>query len=201
MKNRLQGVIRPIYVFVFLYLLIPVQNAVAASKPLNLENVDPQVAPMPSMFGLFLRLIVSLLIIVGIAFVTMRLLRKNMTVLSRGANIKVLDQYAFSMNKGVYITEIAGKVYVLGVTDANINLITEVTDDEMIDEIVTKAREREMEPVIPPSILERFLPGTFNQSSTGSNSFNKHIQKQIKKLQLLVDNRVGVSREDDKDEK
>lgn len=181
--------------------MLPAYTALAASQQLNLDAVaDPQVTPMPSMVSLFFRLFISLIIIVGLAYLMMKLLRKNMKVLTKGLNINVLDQYAFSINKGIYITQIAGKVYVLGVTDHNINLITEITDEKVIDEIVARAKEREAEPIIPPSLIERILPGVLSQNVSQGNSFNSHIQKQIKKLQKMVDNRGGYSREDDNDE-
>lgn len=183
------------------YFMLPVYKVMAVSNELNLDAVaDPQVTPMPSIFSLFFRLLVSLLIIGGLAYLMMKLLRKNMRVLSRGVSINVLDQFAFSINKGIYITQIAGKVYVLGVTDHNVNLITEITDENVIEEIVAKAKEREMEPIIPPSIMERILPGFLSQNVSESHSFQSHIQKQIKKLQKMVDYRGGSSREDDKNE-
>lgn len=185
----------------FFFFAVPVQIVLAVSQELNLDAVpDPQVTPMPSMFTLFLKLMVSLVIIVGLTYLTMKLLRKNMKVLSRGVSIEVLDQYAFSMNKGVYITQIAGKVYVLGVTDHNISLISEITDQSVIDELVAKAREKEMEPIIPPSILERILPGLSKRPDTGNHSFNQHIQSQIKKLQSMVEQRAGNSRKDDRND-
>lgn len=183
------------------YIILPINSVLAASSALNIDtSLEPQVIQPPSMFSLLIRLVFSLLFISAIAYLTMKLLKKNMKVLSAGVNIKVLDQYAFSMNKGLYITQIAGKVYVLGVTDHNINLLTEITDSDMIDEIIAKAKEKEMEPIIPAGIMERILPGVFNQKGPGGNTFNKHIQKQIKKLQTLVDNRVEASRRDDENE-
>ena len=183
------------------HVILPVGAVFAASKKLNLDSVaDPQVTPMPSMVALFFRLVISLVIIVGITYLTMKLLRKNMKIFSKGVSIDVLDQYPFGVNKGVYITEIAGKVLVLGVTEHNINLITEITDPQVVSEIVTKAKEKEMEPIIPQSILERILPGLYSRPSSQKSSFNVHIQKQIKKLQSITGNRGGYSREDDRNE-
>ncbi len=182
------------------YMIVPVQKVLAASGKLNLDTAaDPQVAPMPSMFALLLRLIVSLIIIAGLAYLTMKILRRNIKVLSRGANINVLDQYSFSLNKGIFITEIAGRVYVLGVTEHNINLLTEITDPDVIAEIVNRAREKAEEPIIPPRILERLFPNLF-QTASGQKSFHEHIQKQIRKLQSMVENTRGNSREDDRNE-
>ncbi len=184
----------------WLYFTYPAHQVMAAVQVLNLDPVsDPQVPPMPSMTSLFFRLLVSLIIIVGLTYLTMKLLRKNMKVLTKAASINVLDQYAFSINKGIYITQIAGKVYVLGVTDHNISLITEITDEAEIEEISARARERDAEPIIPSSILKRIIPG-FSSPNVSHGSFNSHIQKQIEKLQKIVDNRGGYSREDDKDE-
>lgn len=200
MKYRTAKIFRYMYSIFFWYLILPSQYVLAASKTLNLDTaVEPEAFEMPSMLGLFFRLSFSLLFIAGFAYITMKILRKNMKVLSSGVNIRVLDQYSFSMNKGVYITQIAGKTYVLGVTDNNINLITEITDQDTIDEIVDKAREKDMEPIIPPGIMQRILPGVFKENSPGGN-FSKHIQRQIKKLESLVDNRANVSRGDDNNE-
>lgn len=199
MKYPTAKFFRYLYSVFFWYLLLPSQYVLAASNTLNLDTTEPEVFEMPSMFGLFFRLTFSLLFIVGLAFITMKILRKNMKVLSSGVNIRVLDQYSFSMNKGVYITQIAGKTYVLGVTDNNISLITEITDQDTIDEIVDKAKEKEMEPIIPAGIMERILPGVFKQNSPGGN-FNQHIQRQIRKLESLVDIRANVSRKDEDNE-
>lgn len=182
------------------YLVLPVQDVLAASKDLNLDlSDDPGVIQPPNMVSLFLRLLVSLVIIVGLAYVAVKVMRKNMKVLTKAESIRVLDHYAFSLNKGVYITYIAGKVYVLGVTDHNINLISEITDRQMADDLMARAIERENEPIIPPSLLERIFPG-FQQKVSEKGSFNTHIQKQIKKLQAMVDSRGGRSREDDRDD-
>ena len=181
------------------YVILPVQSVLAAGRELNLDlTEDAQTVPPPSMLGLFFRLMVSLVIIVGLAYLVMRLMRKNMRVLSRAENIKVLDHHSFSLNKGVYITQIAGQVYVLGITDHNINLITEITDSETIERLVIQAREKDEEPIIPPSILEHIMP-RLRKTVSGKSSFNVHIQKQIEKLQTMVGPH-GNSREDDRDE-
>lgn len=180
------------------FLLSPAGKAFAVSENLNLDT-DLEYTPttMPSFLDVFLRMAVSLIIIALLAYVAAKFFRKNMKVLSKSSSIQVLDQYALSMNKGVYITRIAGKVFALGVTDNSINVITEITDKEIIEELDTLAREREMEPIIPPSILERILPGMASKGADNEPSFSSHIQDQIKKLQSVVDNRNKKARGDD----
>lgn len=182
------------------YVVIPAQNTLAAGKELNLDLAqDSEVVPMPSMIGLFFKLVVSLVIITGLAYLVMRLMRKNMRVLSRTENIKVLDHYAFSLNKGIYITQIAGQVCVLGVTDHNISLITEINDKDLAEQLILQAKEKEEEPVIPAGVLDRIVP-KMRRSVSGKSTFNTHIQNQIKKLQSMVEPRGGIPREDDRDE-
>lgn len=183
------------------YLVLSVQKVFAADNELNLGTLkDPEVTPMPSMFALFLKLAVSLVIIVGLSYLTMRLLRKNLRFSSRGENINILDQYSFSLNKGIYITQIAGRIYVLGVTDQNISMITEITDEETVSEIIARAEEREKEGIVPQSIMDRFFSKLVPLSGSGNKSFNEHIKKQIKKLQSITENRQDGFREDDRNE-
>ncbi len=183
------------------YAVLSADRVLAASGKLNLDNIeDPKVTPMPSMAVLFIKLVLSLLIIVGLAYLTMRFLRKSMKVSSRGETISVLDQYAFSMNKGIYITQIAGKVYVLGVTDQNISLISEITDEEVIGEMIEKAEAREAEGIIPPGILEQILPSRLNIPGSRQKTFNEHIRKQIQKLQSIAEKRGDSTRGDDSNE-
>lgn len=179
-------------------LVLPVGKAFAVSEQLNLDtDLDYTSTPMPSAFDVFLRLLVSLIIIALLAYLAAKFLRKNMKVLSKGSSIQILDQYALSMNKGVYVTRIAGKVFALGVTDNSINVITEITDPDIIDELDAKAKERELDPIIPPSILDRILPGKLIKEPKHNANFSAHIQEQIKKLQSVVDNKRKNSREDD----
>jgi len=198
--NILTRLISVILAGMFWALMLPVQQVLAVSRELNLDTAaDPQVTPMPSMLALLFRLTISLLIIAGLVYFTMKLLRRNMKVLSRGENINVLDQYSFSLNKGIYITQIAGRVYVLGVTEHSITMITEINDPDVIKELVNRAREKAEEPIIPPGILERVFPNLIQPASQGK-SFSEHIQKQIKKLQSIVEKPGGNSREDDRNE-
>ncbi|WP_418790230.1 FliO/MopB family protein [Phosphitispora sp. TUW77] len=201
MKQLFTRRILPLFAVFTGYVVLSAEKALAASRELNLENIEePQVAPMPSMAVLFIKLVLSLIIIVGLAYLTIRFLRKSMKVSSRGDTISILDQYAFSMNKGIYITRIAGKVYVLGVTDQNISLISEITDEEIIDEMIETAEAREAEGVIPPGILERILPSRLNIPGSRQKSFNHHIKKQIQRLQSITEKRGNFTQGDDGDE-
>ncbi len=185
----------------FIWLLVTVPTAFAVSGQLNLpQPSEPQIAQPPSMFWLFIKLGISLVVIVGLTYLTVRVLRRNLTYTSAGEFIRVLDQHAFAINKGVYIAEVAGKVFVLGVTDQNISILSEINDEQIIASLRSRAEARMQEPVIPPGILEKlYSPLTKNRTDNLSQSFGTHIQEQIKKLQTLVDKSKTKKRDGDTD--
>lgn len=192
--------ITAVFLQVCFWLVVTAPIAYAVSGQLNLDqSVEPQVAQPPSMFWLFIRLVISLAIIVGLTYLTVKVMRRKLTYSSAGEFIKVLDQHAFAMNKGVYITEVAGRVYVLGVTDHNINILSEVSDVQVIEELRGRAEERLNEPVIPPGLLEKFLPQMKNRAQNQTPSFGTHIQEQIKKLHSLVEKSNKNKRDGDTD--
>ena len=61
------------------------------------------------------------------------------TLAARGGHLYL--QLPLGPNRSVCVVEIFGRVFVLGVTDANIRLLTEIDDPEIIEEIRTKSVE------------------------------------------------------------
>ena len=63
---------------------------------------------------------------------------------------QVYLQLPLGPNRSVCVVELFGRVFVLGVTDANIHLITEIDDPETVEEI------RASEPVVGGVFQEQF---------------------------------------------
>lgn len=164
------------------------REVLAASETLNLdiEAVDPVATPPPSMFSLLAKLLISLIIVGGLAYLTIKFLKKNAQITSASENISILDQYSMGMNKGLFIVEIAEKVLVLGVTDHNINVLYEISDRDQIERLQEKAAERETQPIIPPKIWDIFNNKSNSFRKPGAD-FSSHIQEQIKKLQVTAE--------------
>ena len=59
------------------------------------------------------------------------------TLAARGGQVYL--QLPLGPNRSVCVVELFGRVFVLGVTDANIHLITEIDDPETVDEIRSSA--------------------------------------------------------------
>jgi len=85
---------------------------------------------------LILRTVAVLAVIIIAIYLVFRfLLKSRKRVVSDTEMIKVLATYPISANRLIKVVDIAGKILVLGVTDSNINLITEVEDKEISDRI------------------------------------------------------------------
>ena len=77
--------------------------------------------------------------VVVLAYVVTRAFGKNsmQRLAARGGQVYL--QLPLGPNRSVCVVELFGRVFVLGVTDANIRLITEIDDPEMLEEIRTAA--------------------------------------------------------------
>jgi flagellar biosynthetic protein FliO len=85
---------------------------------------------------LILRTVAVLAVIIIAIYLVFRFLLKGRNrAVSDTEMIKVLATYPISANRLIKVVDIAGKILVLGVTDSNINLITEVEDKEISDRI------------------------------------------------------------------
>ena len=198
-KTKLAAIISLMFL-----LIVNLNNIVyAASEELNLpDNIDPQKIDQPSVFSLFIKLIISLVIIVILAYYSMKFLRRNFQSKAEGDSVSILDQHALGVNKGIYITEIGDKVYVLGVTDHNVNLLTEISDQEFIVELRDKAQQRQNEPIVPTNIVTfvQNLVLNFKKKNTIPNQgkdFKSHIQTQVNKLQSMFSDAQGEGKDED----
>jgi len=101
---------------------------------LNLRYDDPQPSNNPSMLGQLVQVVISLSLILGLALVLIRVFGRRATRMTAAGWMNVIDQVALAPNKGLYLTKIAGKYYVLGVTDHQITKVTEVDNPEFLPE-------------------------------------------------------------------
>ena len=105
------------------------------------EEADPRpsavswwstVAYVVSLFAVFAFVVI-------LAYFAARAFGKNsmQRLAARGGQVYL--QLPLGPNRSVCVVELFGRVFVLGVTDANIHLITEIDDPETVDEIRSSA--------------------------------------------------------------
>jgi len=103
----------------------------AESLP-ELNYQQPEAYPLPGIGSLLLRFVISLAAVIVLAFLVIKFFQRKLFVFRSGSWIRVLDQVAVGPNKGLLLVEIAGKVYVLGVTEHNITRLLEINDPEEV---------------------------------------------------------------------
>jgi flagellar biogenesis protein FliO len=74
-------------------------------------------------------------LLIGLYLVYRLLVRKKTRIVTDSEIIRVLATYPLATNRLIQIVDIAGDILVLGVSDANINLLSRVDDQEAIDRI------------------------------------------------------------------
>ena len=129
-------------------------------------------------------LAVLAVIIAGIYLLFRMLVKKRNRIVVETDIIKVLSSYPLAANRLIQVVEIAGKIMILGVTESNINLITEVDDQELIDKIkLLSSKESKAGGSFKDQFLKLIGGKGFQNSGQLSNfsNYRKRINK-IKKL-------------------
>ena len=118
---------------------------------------DASSTPSPSLWGTFFRLVLTLVLIVGLIFVTVWGLKQIWE--RRGMQnpedadkpVKVLNSTYLAPRKAIYLVEVGKRVLVLGVGSDEINKLDVITDPEEI-EMLRQATQAGF-----PNILDRLL--------------------------------------------
>lgn len=101
------------------------------------ENTDPKpssiswwstIAYLVSLFAIFI-------FVVGLAYFAARFLGGHFAQQKMGYGGKILSHLPLGPNRSVCIMEMAGRVFMLGVTEHSITLLTEITDAGEIDRL------------------------------------------------------------------
>ena len=116
-------------------------------------------------------IIITFAVVIGLAYFTSRFLGQKMGQVSANSDNRVLAVLVLGPNRAVQVVEIAGKVLVLGVTDHNITLLEEITDDTRI-EILRQQPVNQPIPTSFDSIFQRQLASLQQMSQKFPTVFN-----------------------------
>ncbi|PJZ49984.1 flagellar biosynthetic protein FliO [Leptospira saintgironsiae] len=115
------------------------------SAPNPVEERYKPISDGPSLAGILFRIVLVLGILCGAAYWVLRTLAKSRegSLPVRG-EMNLLGSLNLGTNKQLQIVEVTGQIFVLGVADNGINLISEITDTE------TKSRLQRMRDEFKP---------------------------------------------------
>jgi flagellar protein FliO/FliZ len=151
--------------------------AVNPSDPVNLPaDSGPERAALPSMAGLLFKIVLCLAVIALLTYGLTRLMRKQFRG-SGSSFINVIDQMSLGPNRGVFLTNIAGRVVALGITDHQIVKLLEIEDPSVIEQLNQ-----------PPATEDE--TGGFKssqQTRKTADRFHSLIQENLSRIRLLME--------------
>ncbi|TGL61570.1 flagellar biosynthetic protein FliO [Leptospira sarikeiensis] len=163
--------------------------------PNPVEERYKPVSDGPSLAGILFRIVLVLGILCGAAYWILRTLAKSREgALPVRGEMNLLSSLQLGTNKQLQIVEVTGQIFVLGVADNGINLISEITDTE------TKARLQRMKDEFQPpeggflvTVLEQLkdlnirITGKSEEEEQTISSSPKERKERQKKLKEKLD--------------
>lgn len=109
-------------------------NTPAQTTTVDTTLVPPATDYSPSLTGIIFKLIISMILIVGLIYLSMYLIKKINSRATGGGivgdTIKVIGRTFISPKQSLYLVKIGKRYTVLGATESNINMITELSEQE-----------------------------------------------------------------------
>ena len=101
------------------------------------ENTDPRPAPISwwSTIAYLVSLFAIFVFVVGLAYFAARFLGGKFAQQKLGYGGRILSHLPLGPNRSVCVIEMSGRVFMLGVTEHSITLLTEITDPDEIDRL------------------------------------------------------------------
>ena len=133
----------------------------------------------PNTFLMFLRMVLVLAIVVACIYFVMNFMKKSVTGDSDTDDVylRKVAQLTLSPGKTVQVVTLLDKGYMLGVSDSSVNLITEITDKELVDAMNLSADKAEKSRKARNfgEVLEMFMPSksSHTTSATQTNIYSE----------------------------
>lgn len=186
------------------FLLIIVSSILLNCSALAVDETSPVQQPlaMPSVAGLFFRIIISLIFILVITYVVMKLLKRQNDLQQRQKSwIRIFDYQGLGANRGIYLLELLNDVYVVGVSEGQINILREVDQNDDFWNDVKDSLEQKQEEILPWGLeklikenLGKFKP---NNNMRKESSFKKELDDQLGRTNRLYRQMSRGDKDDD----
>ncbi len=186
---------------------LAVNDMDSLNTELDKQQPDPALQSGNMLWLDFLKIIVVLGLIVGAAWLLIRLFSKQVTGKMQGTWINVVDEVVLGQNKGIVLCEVGEKLYAIGITDNNINLLFEINNAKLLEEIsfndnVEKTNSIDWDD-IKGFVRDKFKPNTTSTPKPSKKEFHFLMDEQIKRIEKisndLGNNEMIIKRSDRND--
>lgn len=170
---------------------VPVDAAGAQNWNWNASDYEPA-QRAPSTFALFLKMVFALAVVLVLAYLVVRVLRKGVKLSnSNDPFLRHVSHLSLSATRSVDVVTILDHAYILGVSDNAVNLIGEVTDKELVNSMNLYADKNDstQRPRSFDDILSIFMPGGSRQNQnpnvygSSARSVAEALERQRSRLQ------------------
>ncbi len=128
------------------------------SDRLSKQSTNEATNKAPSFMGSLMRLVVLLLVLVFVLYFIVRVLRSRGVSFRKGDElVHVLVNIPLVQGKFLQVVDVAGKLLVLGVSEAGVQLLTSIDDGISADRIRLWQSQQKKPQVDPASLGERFI--------------------------------------------
>ncbi len=136
----------------------------------DIEPAAPDSSLGALSFWSLLRMILVLGLVVGAIYLIFHFLKKAGGTKREDSNlIKILGTKQISANKYLYLIEVGGLLYLIGSSENGVNLVSEITQQEIADELLLQAAAN---PEVPKKSFSEMLSGIFKGGSSGNLAGN-----------------------------
>jgi len=98
-----------------------------------------EIIPRQSVFGVLLRLVLSMVAIVGLIYGTIYLLRhfarRNTEKPENERLVQVIDRVNLDAKRSVYIVKVVDRLMILGVGSENVTMLGEIRDESVVESV------------------------------------------------------------------
>ncbi|HWI51243.1 MAG TPA: flagellar biosynthetic protein FliO [Symbiobacteriaceae bacterium] len=94
-------------------------------------------------------------LVLGLAWLSTRMIGYRMGLASRGRMVRVLENVPAGRDRSIMLLEVGGRIYLVGSTGERISLIDAIEDPEVIERLMAQT------PPVQPNPLEAMIPASF----------------------------------------
>lgn len=157
------------------------------------EIVTQQPVELPSMAGYFFRVLISLIVIIILTYLIINLIKKQNDFQQKQKSwIRIIDYQALGANRGIYLVDMLSAIYVLGVSEGQINILKEIDPND--DNWLIIRENLEQRDVLPLGLVHKLKEGLKNLRSSkepDNGRFKDQLEQQIKRSHRLYRQYTG----------
>ncbi len=153
----------------------------------ELERGQTSAPEQNNLWWEFIKLVFFLLLLIAASAWVIRYLNSSARARSQGVFVHIVDEVVLGQNRGIALCEVGGRLYGLGITEHQINLLFETDNPKLLEQI---SQEPLPETPVQTSPLVKLLNQALSNRGWRSGrkpQFSQLMSEQASRLQDMID--------------